>query len=158
MFPQTHFLFPFFLGGILTVLGYFSWPLAVLAGIIGVIVDVDHLFEHVLHAKTDKWSLRKTWNQSIQFHQWHQRSFLHHSSGELLVTALLLMLAPLNVLVALALGIGYFTHIVLDDIHIQRAKYYRCSLLGWRLREEYHEIVFDFVLVIAIVALVSFAG
>ncbi len=153
MLPQTHFLLPFFLGGILTKIGYFTWEYALLAGIIGVLVDVDHLFEHVAHAKKDKWDLRKTWNQSIVWHHWKQRSFLHHKSGEYLVTALLLILAPLNWSISLALGIGYYTHIVLDDIHYQKEEYYRFSLFGWNVREEHHEPLLDTALFIGITVL-----
>lgn len=150
MYPQTHFLFPFFLALILTKLNYLSWQLALLAGIVGVLVDLDHYVEHILHAKTDKFSLIATWNNSIKLHRFNQRSFIHYGKGVLILTIILIITAIFSWQIALALALGYYSHIFLDDIHLRKEKYFRRKMMNLWFKESYFEIVLDVTLVIGI--------
>src|SRR3989344_707023 len=101
MDPQTHFLFPFTLSVLLVKLHLFSWKLALLAGIIGVLIDLDHYVEQIAHAKTNRFSLKATWNNSVRFHRFNQRSFIHDGIGAILITVALCILAFLTWPVAL---------------------------------------------------------
>ena len=81
MNPHTHFLFPFFLSAILVKLGILNWKLAIMCGFIGMFVDIDHYIEHIVHSKTNRFSLVSTWTNSIKSHRFIQRSFIHDLTG-----------------------------------------------------------------------------
>ena len=58
---QTHFLLPAFLGMGLWKLGVVSWEWILIGGMVGVLIDVDHYVENIMHSKTQRFSLRSTW-------------------------------------------------------------------------------------------------
>ena len=151
MYPQSHFLVPVVFGGVLVHFGFVSWVVVILAGLVGVLVDIDHLFEHVIHARGDRWNLVKVWNQSMAFHRWRQRSFIHDASGVLLVTVLLCFLYFLSPLAVFVLGLGYYSHIILDHVHTNYFGKVKFSLFGVQIREGIFEIVLDFLLCIFLI-------
>ncbi len=153
MNPPTHFLFPFFFGLVLTTFAVISWKLALLTGIVGILIDVDHYIEHILHAKTDKFSLRDTWNNSIRLHRFNQRSFIHEGIGILLVTVILGIVAAISWPLALALALGYYSHILLDDIHTNAHRYLRGKILNLWVEEPYAELILDMLLIVGIFVL-----
>ena len=153
MYPQTHFLFPFFVALLLQKMGFLSWKLALLAGIIGVLVDLDHYAEHILHAKKKKFSVIDTWNNSVKLHKFHQRSFIHHWQGFVIVTLVLVTLAFFNWQLTLAFALGYYSHLLLDYIHLNKAKSWAAKLGYFYLKEPWGEVVLDVVLVVGIIML-----
>lgn len=150
MNPQTHFLLPFFLSAILAKMGLISWKLALLSGFMGVMIDIDHYIEHIIYAKTNRFSLVKTWNESIKWHHFYQRSFIHEGLGVLIVTIILLVKAIFVWHLALASAISYYSHLLLDKIHLHKEKYWRGKILFLFLKESYFEITLDVVLVLGI--------
>ena len=153
MYPQSHFLFPFFLGLILTKFNVISCKMALLAGIIGIIIDLDHYIEHILHAKKNKFSLKDTWNNSVKLHKFEQRSFIHHWQGALVLTFIFLVLLFFNWQITLVLAIGYYSHLLLDYVHFKREKYLRFKIGRLLVKESYTELTFDIILVILIIVL-----
>ena len=151
MYPQSHFLVPFIFVEFLSRFDFFSWKVAILAGIVGVLVDVDHLFEHVIHASGDRWNLLKVWNQAIVGHRWRERSFIHDTSGVLLITALLFFLYFLSPLAVFVIGSGYYSHILLDHVHTSYFGKVNISFLGLKIREGVFEIVLDVLLCVFLI-------
>ncbi|MDP3640399.1 MAG: metal-dependent hydrolase [Nanoarchaeota archaeon] len=154
MYPQTHFLFPFFIGLVLSKLNVLSWELALLAGIIGVLVDLDHYVEHILHAKMNQFSLRATWNNSIKLHRFYQRSFIHFEKGALLVTGVLVALAFFSWQVSLALAFGYYSHLLLDYPSMKKERRIHLRIGHLYIREPYMEIALDVLLMVGVLLLV----
>lgn len=150
---HTHFLFPLFFGLLLYDFGYVSFSLAFLAAFTGMFVDVDHYIEHILHAKKDRFSLKATWNNSIKLHRFEQRSFVHHSEGAFWVTLFLLILFFYYPPVSLALTLGYYSHLFLDDLHLKREKFVRGTMAMLYLKESHFEVVLDVLLILGIVVL-----
>ncbi len=153
MLPQTHFLFPFALALILDKFQIIPWQLAILTGVIGVLVDLDHLVEHIIHAKKNKFSLRATWNNSIKLHHFNQRSFIHHWRGALFILLLLVILSLFYWKISLIIAIGYYSHLFLDFSHLTKGKAWRIKLGKYYFQESTSEIIFDLILVVLIVIL-----
>ena len=118
MNPETHFLFPFVIASILAKFNIISWKLVLLCGLIGLIIDVDHYLEHIIHSKSNRFSLKAAWNNSIRFHRFSQRSFVHHWQGALLFLVLFIILGFYYWKLSLVLAIGYYSHLFLDYIHL----------------------------------------
>ena len=155
MYPQTHFLFPYFIALILTEFGLLSWKLALLAGLVGVLVDLDHYFEHMLHAKKNRFSLKDTWNYSIKLHKFYQRSFVHHWIGAMLVGLILLIILFFNWKISIALAIGYYSHLILDHYHL-KGKKLEIKVGSLFIDEFYTEIIVDVILLILVFVMVGF--
>ena len=154
MYPQTHFLLPFFVGAILVKLGWFSWELALLAGIFGVLIDLDHYIEHIFHAKKNRFSLAHTWNTSVITHKFEQRSFIHHKVGAVVVTLLLIVLAVFSHLWSLMFALAFYSHMLLDHVHMKHPHQIIIKLFGFYERESKVELVLDVLLIIGIVLVV----
>ncbi len=150
MYPHTHFLFPFFLAMILEKLGIFSWQLVVICGIIGVLVDIDHYIEHIIHSKLHKFSIRGTWNNSIHYHRFSQRSFIHYWQGCLLLSVLFLLIGFINLKFAAVLFIGYYSHLFLDFVYYKKAAVVKMRIFNYYFQESHYEMVFDVVLLLLI--------
>ncbi len=120
---------PFILSTLLVKLHFFSWKLALLAGFIGVLVDLDHYVEQIVHAKTNRFSLKVTSNNAVHFHRFNQRSFIHDVIGAIVITVILFILAFFSWQIALALAFGYYSHLLLDYARIKHEKEF-CWRLG----------------------------
>ncbi|HLD72307.1 MAG TPA: hypothetical protein VJA23_01865 [Candidatus Nanoarchaeia archaeon] len=153
MYPQSHFLFPFLISLILIKSGLLDWKLALLSGIIGVLIDLDHLIEHILLATKNKFSLADTWNNAVHYHRFSERSVLHHWLGMLIIGLVLVVVSFLNWRISLILAIAYYSHMILDHIFIRvKPKYVlRLKEEGLFLQIPYYELVFDAILVVGIV-------
>ena len=149
MYPQTHFLFPFLISLILMKYGLLDWKLALLSGIIGVLIDLDHLVEHIFHSRKNKFSLADTWNNAVHYHRFSERSVLHHWLGMLIIGLVLVVVSFFNWKISLMLAIAYYSHMILDHISIRiKPKYVlRLKEEGLFLQILYYELVFDAVLV-----------
>ena len=119
MYPPIHFVFPFMLTFLLYQYGILPFYLVFLAGFVGLFVDIDHYIEHVLYAKKDRFSLRDTWNNATTYHRFNERSFIHHWQGMLLLSLLFVWMAFFSWQTALAMAIGYHSHMLLDHVHLK---------------------------------------
>jgi len=154
MNPHTHFLFPFFIALILTKLNLISWKLAVLCGLIGVLIDLDHYIEYILHSKSNRFSLRSCWNNAIRLHRFNQRSFIHHWRGFLILSLIFLIVLFFSWKISLILVISYYSHIFLDYIHLKKEKLLRWKLCELFMKESRLEIILDILLVLGIIVLI----
>ncbi len=154
MNPHTHFLFPFLIGLILIKFGVLSWKLALLCGVVGVLVDLDHYVEHIVHSKSNKFSLISTWNNSARVHRFIQRSFIHGLKGALMLTLIFLFIVFFSWKVALILAIGYYSHLILDYIYLRKDKFLRWRFSGLYLKESYLEFFLDIILSLGIIGVI----
>ncbi len=152
MLPHTHFLLPFFLGLITVKMGYLALPFAFLAGLIGVFVDVDHYIEHIFYAKSHRFSLRATWNNSIRLHRFNQRSFIHYWPGAVVLTLFFASLAFFHWQISFVLLMGYYSHLWLDFSHLRAGTAWRLKLGHYYLKETSTELLLDSMLVLGILA------
>ena len=153
MDPHTHFLFPFTLSTLLVKLNLLSWELALLAGIVGVLIDLDHYAEQIAHAKTNRFSIYATWNNAVRFHRFNQRSFIHEGSGAMIITLALFILAFFSWQIALALALGYYSHLLLDYARFKHEKEFCWKLGVFYMKESELELILDALLVISLVVL-----
>lgn len=149
MNPHTHFLFPFFIGMILAKLNILSWKLAVVCGVLGAFMDIDHYIEHIIHSKKKRFSLIATWND---YHK-YLRSIIHHWRGVLVLTLIFLVILFFNWKIALILGIAYYSHLVLDYAHLKREHFVKGRLGKIFVKESYLEIYIDVVLIVGLLLL-----
>lgn len=153
MLLYTHFIFPFAIALILTKLDILSLKLAILCGMIGVLIDLDHYIEHILHARTKRFSLKEAWNNSMKFHTFRQRSLIHCWQGAFILTLSFLILMLFNWKIALLLGISYYSHLFLDYIHLNREKILKWKINRIYFRESSLEIILDLISVITIIVI-----
>jgi hypothetical protein len=150
MYPQTHFLVPLFLGLILAKFNLLTPKLALIAGIIGALVDIDHYIEYIIHTKKNRFSIKAMWNNSIKFHKFSARSFIHHWRGISIISILLgiyLIFFQSQWQIALTVALGYYSHILLDHYKLGRLfhkKYvYKSKIIGMYVRLPLLELVLD---------------
>lgn len=156
MGPQTHFLLPFFIAFILFRLNIISFKLMLLCAFLGVLIDLDHYIEHILHSRKHKFSLAGAWNNSVKLHKFHQRSFIHHEKGALILTVIFLALAFFYWKTALILAISYYSHIFLDWMHLKGVP--SVSFRVWKIYDQrsYFEIMLDILLAACIGLMIIF--
>jgi len=151
MNPHTHFLLPFLIGMIFENLGIFTFEQALLCGLLGVLVDIDHYIEYVIH--TGKFSVIGMWNNAYKYHRFEERSFIHHLEGMILITFFIMLLAGLDWALAWMLAIAYFSHMALDYLHLKKEKIFRWKFLMLYMRETRLELILDVVFVIGLITL-----
>jgi len=148
MLPQTHFLFALLVAMVFNKLGHLSVKLVIITAILAVLIDLDHLVEYFVHRK--KISLKNTWNNAVRFHKFEERSFVHHIQGFVIVTGTVAFLAFLYWKVALVMAIAYYTHMLLDYVHMKKDKFLRFKFANLYFKEAYQEIALDAVLLLSI--------
>ncbi len=147
MYPQTHFLVPFFLAEILVKFGLLNHNLALMAGFVGVLIDLDHYLHRILIHHD--FSLKRTWNAAIMHHDIHgERTFIHHWSGLMTVTLLLFVMAFFSWHLSVALFLGYYSHLLLDDLHLHIKKQWKFKEGVLFFRIPMHELWLDSLLII----------
>jgi hypothetical protein len=98
--------------------------------------------------------LKATWNNSIKLHRFSQRSFIHYWEGALILTVIFGVVAYFNWMVALALAIGYYWHLVLDFLfHLKKGKSFNWKIGRFYMKENHLELGLDIFLIIVIVVL-----
>ena len=116
------------------------------------VIDIDHYIEHILHAKSKRFSLKATWKNSIKLHRFNQRSFVHYWGGALILTVLFGIIAYFNLRIALVLAIGYYSHLLLDFLfHLKKERLFRKKIGDFYIKETYFEFVLDLVLILVII-------
>src|SRR3989344_9408188 len=138
MLPQTHFLVAFLLGLIGVKLGYLTLLEAFIAGLLSIIIDLDHLFNF-------KFNLKKTFHATVINHE-HETRSLHHWVGFLIFTAIIIFIGIFFLNTALILAIAYYSHYLLDNIHINAKKKFTFKEFGFVMKLYYFELIFQIVL------------
>ncbi len=147
MYPQTNFLVPFVLAELLVKFGLLNHNLALLAGIVGVFIDIDHYLHRIIIHRD--FNLKSAWNKAITQHDIHgERTFIHHRSGLAIVTGLLLLLVFINWNLSLVLFFAYYSHLLLDNLHLRIKKRWKFKEGGLGFRIPFYEIGVDLVLII----------
>jgi len=147
MLPHTHFLFGLLIG----LLGYWKGQfdltsVIVLVGV-NVLIDIDHPLSYLRHH--GKLKLKSAWNNAVKSHE-HERTWVHHPIGIVLVSATLLIISRFYFL-AYAAFLGYFIHMFIDYAHIKKETYNKHEfkkIFNLWLPFSHIEIIFDVVLIL----------
>ena len=167
MYPQSHFLFPLFIGELLVKSGYVDQRFVIIAVLVGVFVDLDHPIKHFF--LTGELNPRKAWNAGIVCHE-DDRTFIHHTNGILVVTILFIILSKYSPYWTAAVMLGYYSHMILDHfspkkgfIDNMKPKLYwgfwkpvSINILGFELKLARHEIAFDTLMVLGLLLVTIF--
>ncbi len=150
MLPQTHFLFAFLIGLLFAKFGYFTLSEAFLAGFISIIIDLDVLFVYLIKHK--EFSIRKAWNSSIINHE-HEKALIHRWPGFIAATLLFIILANYFLIPSLILIIAYYSHFLLDHLHIKTKKKFVLHEYGFVIKLFYFELIFQLICLILVILL-----
>lgn len=165
MYPQTHLLFPLFIGELLVKLGLVDQRFVLVAVFVGVFIDIDHLLKHFY--LTGELSIRKTWNAGVVKHE-QDRTFLHHLPAIMTLTVVFAVFCLYYPYWTLAVALGYYSHMLLDHISLRRGfvdyittkeswglwKPVKIKFLGLQTRLARHEIVLDGLLIVGLIVLI----
>ena len=119
MYPQSHFLFSFLVASVFAKLGVFDFRVALLVAVFAFLVDVDHFILFVSKFKDS--SLRNAWNKAV-YGKYAGRTFVHHWIGFLILTVIIIGLYFYNLNLFWIVGLGYYTHMILDYAHLNFLK------------------------------------
>lgn len=154
MYPQTHFLFSFFVALIFVKLGIFNYKIAFFVALVGMLIDLDHFLNFAI--RRQDYSLKDAWNACVVRH-FTGRTFIHHYIGFILITALIIFLFYTNKTWFYIIGLGYYSHLLLDYAKINILKIREKMTIkeaGFTTRINKFEVLFDIFLVIGIVLLI----
>ena len=154
MYPQTHFLFSYFIALIFAKFGVFDYKTAFFVALVGLLIDVDHFIVFVLKYK--EINLRDAWNKAVKG-LYAGRSFIHHWIGFILITGLIILLYYFNRTWFWIIGLGYYTHMFLDYAHLNVLKIReKMTIKEFGITEKINkfEVLLDIFLVVGIVLLV----
>lgn len=138
MYPWTHFLVPWLLGLLLGMPAEY----ALLAGLLGALVDLDHYVYYVLVHRD--WSVRNAWRAAVVTHESGERTFLHHRLGVALVTPLVVLLCGFSIPLGAAVALAYASHLLLDYVHTEG--HHVANVAGFRVDLSTQELVLDALL------------
>ena len=141
MYPLTHFLFTLVFAYTL-----FPFEFAVVIAVLSVLFDLDHFLYHLTKKKNPNFIV--CWNNAVLGKE-HERTFIHHLPGFLVVSGLVFFIAFLNSTAALAIAIAYYTHMFLDYVHFKPKETKKKSKwFGFLFAPTLYEIFLDLILVI----------
>src|SRR3989344_9073216 len=147
MLPQSHFLVAFLFGLIGMRFGNLSLMQAFIAGIVGILIDLDHLFTFFI--RHHEFDLKKSWNAAVIHHE-HERTTIHRWPGFIVVSLLLIVLGNFYLNIGLILAIGYYTHFFLDHIHVNTKKKLILRGYGFVMKLFYFELILQTICLILI--------
>ncbi len=153
MYPQSHFLFSFFVASIFVKLGFFNYKIALFVALVGVLIDIDHFIVFIF--KYNKFSLRDAWNRAVKG-LYAGRSFIHHWIGFILIALVVVWLYYFNKNWFWIIGLGYSSHLFLDYAHLNILKIKeRMTIKEFGVTEKINkfEVLLDIFLVIGIILL-----
>jgi len=154
MYPQTHFLFSYFVALIFVKLGIFNFKTAFFVALVGLLIDVDHYITFIFkYKKTD---FRSAWNKAVKG-LYRGRSFIHHWAGFVLITFLIIWLFFANKNLFWIFCLGYYSHMFLDYAHLNILKIReKMTIKEFGITEKINkfEVLFDIFLIIGIILLV----
>ena len=151
MYPQTHFLTALFLGEVLVRLGMLSHEAVIVCAVLAVLIDLDHWVSFIV--RHGRFSLRKAWNIAAMSHKETERTFVHHKTGFIVMTVILLIMLLFNRLVFWVLGIAYYSHMFLDYVRVMEKKMFKFKEMGFLMRITGFELALDVALVMGIILL-----
>lgn len=154
MYPQSHFLFSFFIALIFVKYSIFDYKIALLIALFAVFIDIDHLIIFIIKRK--EWSLKDAWNAEVKGKFKNARTFIHHYVGIIIMTILVVILFFINRNLFWIVCLGYYSHIFLDYSHLNILKIKEKIILkGFGLVEKINkfELLFDIFLLIGIILL-----
>jgi len=120
MMPRSHFLFGIFAGAVVSLFFQeFTLRYVFLAGVLAVLVDIDHFVSHMIAEK--EVSLIGMWKRVFNDHYkkhlkaTHYRSrYVHGWRGVLILSMLFVPITFWTPLIAIALYAGYYSHLLAD--------------------------------------------
>lgn len=150
MYPQSHFLFSLLIALIFVKFGVFDYKIALFIGIFAVLIDLDHYITFIFKYK--EMNFKDAWNKAVKG-LYAGRSFIHHTAGFVLITALVILLYYFNKTWFWIIGLGYYTHMFLDYAHLNILKIKeKMTIKEFGITEKINkfEILLDIFLVIGI--------
>jgi hypothetical protein len=154
MYPQTHFLFSFFVALIFVKLGIFDYKIALFVALVAIFIDLDHYITFIFKYK--EMSFKDAWNKAVKG-LYAGRSFIHHIIGFIVVTALIISLYFFSKTLFWIIGLGYYTHMFLDYAHLNVLKIKeKMTIKGFGITEKINkfEVLLDIFLLIGIALLI----
>ncbi|MBI5389456.1 hypothetical protein HZB01_03690 [Candidatus Woesearchaeota archaeon] len=154
MYPLSHFLLPFFLGEVLVEFGYLNHWTAILAGVVGVAIDLDHAVGAAYYRK--KLNLKDLWHRAVVVHE-HKETFIHRFFGFVVFSLATWALFFWYFVLYMVVSVGYYTHMFLDHINLnifQFKKSYPLRLGSFSIHLPQHELWFDILLAVASLVLI----
>ena len=154
MYPQKHFLFSYLIGLIFAKIGIISYKVAFFVALVGLFIDIDHYIVFIFKRKN--MSFKDAWNKAVKG-LYHGRSFIHHWAGFILITIIVILLYFLNRNLFWIIGLGYYSHMFLDYVHLNVLKIREKIIIkkfGIVERINKFEVLFDIFLIVGIVLLV----
>jgi len=151
MYPQTHFLFSFFIALVFAKLGVFDLKIVFFVALVGLFVDFDHYVKFIFKKKD--FNLKHSWNKAVKG-VYHGRSFIHHWIGFVVLTLIFAGLYFLNITLFWIFGLGYYSHLFLDYAHLNflhikgKIKFKEFGLVE---KISKFEVLLDVFLIIAII-------
>jgi len=157
MYPQTHFLFSFLIGLIFVSLGIggINYQTAILIGLAGMLIDIDHFIVYIIRYKYKDFSVKHAFNRAVTG-LYKGRSFIHHQIGFLIMTLIILRLYTINLNWFYIIGLGYYSHMFLDYAHLNILKIkgdMKIKEAGFIEKISKFEIMLDIFLVLGILLL-----
>jgi hypothetical protein len=153
MYPQTHFLASLLIGMIFSKLGFFDYKIALLIGLAGMFVDIDHFITFVLKYK--KMNIKHAWNKAVNG-LYAGKSFIHHYTSFILITLIIAGLFFYNKTLFWIIGIGYYSHLFIDYAHLNILKIKGKIIIrkeGFIMKIKKFEVLLDIFLIIGIILL-----
>lgn len=154
MYPQTHFLFSFFVALIFVKFGVFDYKIAFFIALVGLFIDLDHYIAFIFKYKD--MDFKDAWNKAVKG-LYAGRSFIHHKIGFILITTLIIILFFFNKTLFWIIGLGYYTHMFLDYAHLNVLKIKeKMTIKGFGITEKINkfEVLLDIFLLIGILLLI----
>ncbi|MCK5043775.1 metal-dependent hydrolase [Candidatus Pacearchaeota archaeon] len=150
MYPQSHFLFSLLIALIFVKFGVFDYKIALFIAIFAVLMDLDHYITFIFKYK--EMDFKDAWNKAVKG-LYAGRSFIHHTVGFVLITAIIVLLYFFNQTWFWIIGLGYYTHMFLDYAHLNVLKIKeKITIKEFGITEKINkfEVLLDIFLVIGI--------
>lgn len=154
MYPQSHFLFALLIAEILVAFNLLNHQFAFLTAVIAVVVDFDHYAMFVLKYKCLR--PKEFWNSHVLEKNKIERTSIHHFPGFSIALLISVILFFVNLTAFFVFVTAYFSHLFLDYLPRTKRKRLELKPFGFMMKISIYEIIFDFVLIAAILLLSFF--
>jgi len=98
-------------------------------------------------------NFRNCWNKAVTHKDKRERTLIHHEKGFILITIFILIILIFSSKLALIFAIAYYSHFLLDHIHIQAKRRFKFKEMGFKFNMPLYEIILNLALVIIILAI-----
>ena len=143
MYPWTHFIFGGFFGAIAYYVGLLTPEQTLIVAILAALVDIDHYISYIV-SHNHEFSFKKIWNECVLGH-FHGRSFIHGPIGLGWITLVLFGIYWISFTWFLIFALAYYSHYLLDHLHIHMKKELNINKFGFHLHLFYLELVIGIV-------------